>query len=133
MVTVHENFYTLKCTGCSAEFDEHQTCTTCLKCHAPLDVVYNYDFIKSRLNLYALKHSPISALKYLTFYPILNLEKIITLNEGGTPLHKCRNLSTKFKLNNIYIKNRVELNNSTQHVVNIANFFSLLVSIAFRK
>ncbi len=105
MVTVHENFYTLKCTGCGAEFDEHQTCTTCLKCHAPLDVVYNYDFLKSRLNLYALKHSPISALKYLTFYPILNLEKIITLNEGGTPLHKCRNLSKKFKLNNLYIKN----------------------------
>jgi threonine synthase len=105
MVTVNENFYTLKCTGCGKEFDEHQTCTTCLKCHAPLDVVYNYDFIKSRLNLYALKHSPISALKYLTFYPILNLEKIITLNEGGTPLHKCKNLAEKFKLNNLYIKN----------------------------
>ncbi len=67
--------------------------------------MYNYEFIKQRLNVYALKNSPISALKYLTFYPIINLEKIVTLNEGGTPLHHCRNFSQKFKLNNLYIKN----------------------------
>lgn len=105
MVTVNENFYTLKCVSCNAEFDEKQTCTTCLKCDGPLDVSYNYDFIRQRLNLYALKNSPISALKYLTFYPIINLEKIITLNEGGTPLHYCGNLSKRFKIKNLYIKN----------------------------
>ena len=105
MVTVNEDFYTLKCIACNAEFDEHQTCTTCLKCGSPLDVNYNYDFIKQRLNLYALKNSPISALKYLTFYPIINLEKIVSLNEGGTPLHYCVNLSKKYKIKNLYIKN----------------------------
>lgn len=105
MVTVNETFYTLKCVNCNAEFEEQITCTKCLKCGNPLDVVYNYEFIKQRLNLYALKHSPISALKYLTFYPIINLEKIISLNEGGTPLHHCRNLSKRFDLKNLYIKN----------------------------
>lgn len=105
MVTVNQNFYTLKCINCHTKFDEHQTCTICLKCASPLDVVYNYEFIRQRLNLYALKNSPISALKYLTFYPIINLEKIITLNEGGTPLHHCQNLSKKYKLPNLYIKN----------------------------
>ncbi|MEK7673058.1 MAG: threonine synthase [Patescibacteria group bacterium] len=105
MVTLNENFYTLQCFSCKTEFDEHETCTVCLKCGAPLDVVYNYEFIKQRLNLYALKNSPISALKYLTFYPIINLEKIITLNEGGTPLHFCGNLNKKFGLKNLYIKN----------------------------
>ncbi|MDA1060165.1 MAG: threonine synthase [bacterium] len=105
MVTLNENFYTLQCINCKAEFDEHTTCTKCLKCGCSLDVIYNYDFIKQRLNLYALKHSPISALKYLTFYPIIDLSKIITLNEGGTPLHHCKNLSKKYKLNNLFIKN----------------------------
>src|SRR3989338_3036866 len=105
MVTLNENFYTLKCLKCAREYDEHETCTTCLKCGGPLDVVYNYDFIRQRLNLYALKNSPISALKYLTFYPIINLEKIVTLNEGGTPLHRCRNLSGRFGLKNLYVKN----------------------------
>ncbi len=105
MIKVDENFYTLRCITCKSEYDEKQTCTTCLKCGDPLDVVYNYSFIKQRLNLYALKNSPISALKYLTLYPILNLEKIITLNEGGTPLHHCRNLSKRYKIKNLYIKN----------------------------
>lgn len=105
MVTVNENFYTLQCVDCQQEFDEHITCTTCTKCGGPLDAIYNYDFLKKRLNLYALKNSPISALKYLTFYPILNLDKIVTLNEGGTPLHHCQNLSKAYKLKNLYIKN----------------------------
>ncbi len=105
MVKTGDKFYTLKCISCKAEYDEHKSCTTCLKCGDPLDVIYNYDYLKQRLNLYALKNSPISALKYLTFYPIINLEKIISLNEGGTPLHYCRNLSKKYNLKNLYIKN----------------------------
>lgn len=105
MVTVNEKFYTLKCIKCRAEYAENQTCTYCLKCKSPLDVVYNYDFIRQRLNLYSLKNSPIKALKYLTFYPIVNLEKIISLNEGGTPLHQCKNLAKRYGLKNLYIKN----------------------------
>lgn len=105
MNTVHENFYTLKCIKCNAQYDEHETSTTCLKCKSPLDAIYNYDFIRQRLNLYALKNSPISALKYLTFYPIINLEKIITLNEGGTPLHFCKNFAKKYKILHLYVKN----------------------------
>jgi len=105
MPTLNENFYTLKCIECAREYDEHDTCTTCTKCGGSLDAIYNYDFIKSRLNLYALKNSPISALKYLTLYPILNLEKIVTLNEGGTPLHKCKNLEERYGLKNLFVKN----------------------------
>lgn len=105
MVRVNQDFYSLKCTKCHAEYDEHETCTICLKCGSSLDAIYNYDFLKQRLNLYALKNSPISALKYLTFYPIINFDKIISLNEGGTPLHHCRNLSKQFNLKNLYVKN----------------------------
>ena len=105
MVTVNENFYTLECTDCQKEYDENVTCTTCLACGGPLDAIYNYDFIRKRLNVYALKNSPISALKYLTLYPILNLDKIITLNEGGTPLHHCANLAGIYQLENIHVKN----------------------------
>lgn len=99
------SFYTLKCIECSRQYDEHDTCTTCTKCGGSLDAVYDYEIVKSRLNLYALKNSPISALKYLTLYPILNLAKIVSLNEGGTPLHHCKNLSDRFGLKNLYVKN----------------------------
>jgi len=104
MVVKCEKFYKLKCVKCNTEYDEHQTATSCTKCGGPLDCIYDYDFIKSRLNMYALKNSPISALKYLDFYPILDLEKIISLKEGGTPLYKANNLGKKYGLNNLYIK-----------------------------
>src|SRR3989338_2308886 len=35
----------------------------------------------------------------------MDLGKIVTLNEGGTPLHYCRNLSKTYKIKNLYIKN----------------------------
>ncbi len=98
-------FYTLKCIRCGTTFDEKDTVTSCLKCQAPLDVIYDYERIKRRLNNFALENTPISATKYLDFYPILDLEKIITLKEGGTPLYKADNLGKKLKLKNVYIKN----------------------------
>ncbi len=105
MINKKNSFYTLECISCHKKYDEHDTCTTCRKCGDPLDVIYDYDYIRQRLNIYALKNSPISALKYLTLYPIINLEKIISLNEGGTPLHHCRNLTKRYGIKNLYIKN----------------------------
>ena len=75
-----EKFYKLKCVECGRVFDENITATSCLKCGGSLDAEYDYDYIKSKLNRYALKNAPISAAKYLDFYPIINLDKLITLN-----------------------------------------------------
>lgn len=104
MNTKPEKFYELKCVACDAKFDEEQTTSNCLKCGGPLDVEYDYEFIKSRLNNFSLKNAPISALKYLSFYPIRDLKKLVTLDEGGTPLKKSRNLGKKLGLNNLYFK-----------------------------
>jgi len=103
MVT-NSNFYTLKCISCKMEYTEDQTVTNCLKCGSALDVDYDYEYIKGRLNLYALKNSPISARKYLDFYPIKNLNRLVTLDEGGTQLHKANNLGKHLGLKNLYIK-----------------------------
>ncbi|MFH1188176.1 MAG: pyridoxal-phosphate dependent enzyme, partial [bacterium] len=99
-----EKFYILKCVKCGAEFNENETATSCLKCGEALDVKYDLDYIKRRLNFYALKNSPLSALKYLAFYPILDFKGIVTLNEGGTPLHKAKNIGKKLGLNKLFIK-----------------------------
>lgn len=99
-----DTFYNLKCVICGATFSEDQTVTNCLKCGHALDVVYDYEYIKGRLNLYALKNSPISARKYLDFYPIKNLNELVTLEEGGTQLHRAHKLEKKFGLKNLYIK-----------------------------
>ncbi|MFH2105243.1 MAG: threonine synthase [Parcubacteria group bacterium] len=104
MITKQEKFYKLKCVACGKYWDEHKTSSHCLSCHGPLDVEYDYDYIKSRLNIYALKNAPISAAKYMSFYPILDLDKIISLDEGGTPLKKSKKLSAELKIDNLYFK-----------------------------
>ena len=104
MTTKQGKFYKLKCVACGKYWDEYKTSSHCLSCHGPLDVEYDYDYIKSRLNNYALKNAPISAAKYISFYPILDLDKMISLDEGGTPLKKSKKLSAELKIDNLYFK-----------------------------
>ncbi|MBT5016832.1 threonine synthase [Candidatus Peregrinibacteria bacterium] len=97
--------YKLKCFLCEKEHDEQESATTCTSCHGPLETYYNYDLIAQKLNTYALKTAPISALKYMALYPIDDFKNIVSLEEGGTPLIHAKNLGKKLGLNNLYIKN----------------------------
>ncbi|MDP2624569.1 MAG: threonine synthase, partial [Candidatus Peregrinibacteria bacterium] len=69
------------------------------------ETYYDYEAIEQKLNKYALKTAPISALKYMAFYPIDDFKNIVSLEEGGTPLIHAKNLGKALGLNNLYIKN----------------------------
>ena len=96
--------YYLECIVCGEQWSEQQTATRCLKCMGPLDVVHDYDYIRARLNTYSLKTSPLSALKYLDFYPIVNTQDLVSLNEGGTPLFELKNLAKQLGLKRLLLK-----------------------------
>jgi threonine synthase len=98
-------FYQLHCISCGKQVKETESSTRCPVCHRPLDVRYDYDYIRSRLNRYSLRTSPIKALKYLDFYPLLDLNLVVSMNEGGTPLYRCTRLAEKIGLRHLYIKN----------------------------
>ncbi|MEK7853537.1 MAG: hypothetical protein AAB272_01185, partial [candidate division NC10 bacterium] len=86
-------FYHLVCVGCGRAVREEESTTRCPHCQSPLDVRYDYGYIRSRLNRYSLRNSPIKALKYLDFYPIRDLDQVVSLDEGGTPLYRCHRLA----------------------------------------
>jgi len=96
--------YKLRCYKCKKVFDEHTTYTNCLSCGSPLEVVMNYTLLNDRLNVSLLKSAPIRSVKYLNFYPLNNLRKIVSLNEGGTPMYRARNLAKHLKMKNLHIK-----------------------------
>jgi len=98
-------FYKLKCITCGKEYREQDTATNCLDCGDPLDCLYDFEQVKKRLNVYNLKNSSLSALKYLALYPILDFDKIVSLEEGGTPLLHAKNIGKDLGLNQLYIKN----------------------------
>lgn len=97
--------YTLKCFLCGKQHTEEESVTFCLACGGPIETYHNYEAIRQKLNTYSLTHSPISALKYMAWYPIDNFQNIVSLNEGGTPLVHAKNLGAKMGLKNLYIKN----------------------------
>lgn len=101
----NDKTYHLKCYHCNKPHKETQSVTECLKCGGPLETYYDYEEIERRLNVHSLKTAPLSALKYVAFYPIEDFKTIVSLEEGGTPLIKAKNLGSKLGLNNLYIKN----------------------------
>ncbi len=97
--------YVLVCTSCKKRNDEKQSLNLCRYCGEALDAVFDYKKIKSRLNVYDLQNTAISTRKYLDFLPINDLQKIISLQEGGTPLYHAEKLGKKFGMKNLYVKN----------------------------
>ena len=99
------NLYHIECFICHKETDERQNTTVCTFCGGPLDVIYDYDHLKDRMNSYLMRTAPAKVIKYLDFYPLLERHKLNTLNEGGTPLHEAKNLGKLLGLRKLYIKN----------------------------
>ena len=99
------DFYELRCISCGRTVREKESSTRCPSCRAPLDVHYDLGYIRSRLNRYSLRNSPAKALKYLDFYPLRNLDLVVSMNEGGTPLYRCTRLSERLGFRDLYIKN----------------------------
>jgi threonine synthase len=61
--------------------------------------------LKAKLKGEKWKQRPISVWKYKEFLPISDETKIVTLQEGGTPLYKCERLAEKLGIKNLYVKN----------------------------
>lgn len=97
--------YSIKCVVCGSEFQESETITRCLQCGEALDIQFDIPRMKQTINEYVLKTTPPSAQKYLNFYPINDRTKIISLNEGGTPLIYSEKLSLRYGIPKLYIKN----------------------------
>ena len=108
MTKKRKNFYKLVCIKCKTEFNELETATNCLKCKSPLEAVYDFEFLKSRINDYVLQHTPPKAVKYLNFYPIADLKKIISLNEGGTPLREGKKTAKELGVKKVFFKDETQ-------------------------
>ncbi|HIG95510.1 TPA: threonine synthase [Candidatus Woesearchaeota archaeon] len=76
----------IQCMHCKKIFSSELTLFACASCGGPLDILYNYEQIKRQIVNSVFLREPITHWKYSMFYPINQLDKIVTLQEGGTPL-----------------------------------------------
>lgn len=93
----------LVCKECGEKYDiapKHY----CEECFGPLEVAYDYDFIRSNISRESIMAGPLSLWRYHDLLPV-ETDNPVTIQEGFTPLLPARNLGRELGLNNLYIKN----------------------------
>jgi threonine synthase len=95
----------LRCVSCKKEFDPKKVRYSCDRCGERLDVIYNYENMKGKIDKDQFAHrSSCSTLRYPELLPVFEYAKVTSLGEGGTPLLKCDRLGRELGLDNLYAK-----------------------------
>ena len=93
----------LKCKGCNAEYDKAPR-YVCDMCFGPLEVKYDWEFIRKNTSIKKISNGPDSLWRYVDLLP-LDTDYQIDLQPGFTPLIKAKNLGDFLGLDNLWIKN----------------------------
>ena len=93
------------CVKCGAQFEALNGTYTCEKCGGILEIVYDYDYIKTRISREKFAASKeFSMWRYLDFLPIEEGSKLGPFRAGWSPLYKADALGKAMGLDNLYIK-----------------------------
>ncbi|MBU0899189.1 MAG: threonine synthase [Nanoarchaeota archaeon] len=91
------------CFDCGKEYATNTVAFRCGRCDGSLEIVYDYNKIKHFLSLKKLRRRPFNHARYKEFFPI---KKLISIDEGGTPLIRAKNLENDLGLKfQLYFKN----------------------------
>ncbi|MCD6236060.1 MAG: threonine synthase [Thaumarchaeota archaeon] len=99
----------MRCIECGARYAAGERIYFCPRCGGLLDVEYERDRAEALKPFStSFKERPLSVWRYRELLPIGNESRIISLNEGGTGLIRCRNLERELGLREVYCKNEGE-------------------------
>ncbi len=97
-----------ECINCKTTYGIDEIVYFCKKCGDILEIKFDYKELAERLIESNWLSKPLSVWRYRDFMPIHESTKIITLNEGGTGLHRSDRLGAELGLKNLYVKNEGE-------------------------
>ncbi|MEM2937225.1 MAG: threonine synthase [Candidatus Bathyarchaeia archaeon] len=96
------------CIACGEKYGIDEVVYSCRKCGDILEIKYDYAFLKEEIEKSNWKSLPLSVWRYKDFMPIRDPSKVISLNEGGTGLYRCRRLGKALGIDTLYVKNEGE-------------------------
>ena len=97
-----------ECINCRTSYPINEVVYFCKKCGDILEVKLDYDTTKDMLKKSGWRKIPLSVWRYHDLMPIRDQSIIISLNEGGTGLHRCERLGQALGLKELYVKNEGE-------------------------
>jgi threonine synthase len=100
-----QNVKAAVCIKCGTEFQASNETYTCTNCGGVLEIVYDYDYIKTQINREILAaRKDFSMWRYIEFLPLEEGSQISPLRTGWSPLYKADALGKIYGLKNLYIK-----------------------------
>jgi threonine synthase len=97
-----------ECINCHTKYDIDEIVYFCKKCGDILEIKLDMERATETLKTGDWKKTPLSVWRYRDFMPIHETTRLITLNEGGTGLHRSERLGEALGLTNLWIKNEGE-------------------------
>jgi len=94
--------FELKCIECGDTFSEDGEVLTC-RCGGLLEVIY--DFEEMHVERQTFEGRPPGVWRYKELLPIKDMSKVVSLEEGGTPLYKGGRISEELNFKELYLKN----------------------------
>ncbi|MBI4801659.1 MAG: threonine synthase [Elusimicrobia bacterium] len=96
---------TLQCINCGRDHKLTEVKYTCASCGGNLQVIYDYNLIKKRLNYEVLKENhDLTLWRYMEILPLAGFKMIPPVQVGWTPLYKVERLGAAAGVPNLYIK-----------------------------
>ncbi|HBE87942.1 MAG TPA: threonine synthase [Elusimicrobia bacterium] len=96
---------TLQCIRCGKDHKLSETRYNCVACGGNLQVLYDYNLIKKRLNYEVLQENwDRSIWRYAELLPLPNLRHIPPVQIGWTPLYRAEKLGQTINVPNLYVK-----------------------------
>jgi threonine synthase len=94
----------LRCIKCHKEFPEKEILYACPSCGNLLEVVLPISEFDPDQLRGSFDKRPLSVWRYRELLPGFKGKAPISMDEGGTPLHRCSRLGEELGLRNLYIK-----------------------------
>jgi threonine synthase len=96
-------FEALQCKECGAEYEPKAT-HVCELCFGPLEVKYDYDWLRKTVTRETIQAGPNSIWRYRPFLPVAT-DNVIDVGTGMTPLVQANRLARRLGLKKLFIKN----------------------------
>ncbi|MCS7131636.1 MAG: threonine synthase [Hadesarchaea archaeon] len=93
-----------ECIECGGKFDPRERLYTCPKCGGLLEIEFDLEDLSRKLDRESLGSGRLGVWKYRAFMPIFDDSKIVSLQEGGTPLYRCDRIAREIGVHELYVK-----------------------------
>jgi threonine synthase len=104
LMTLGDFSLELICHKCGRRYPLDDLIYRCSSCDYPLEVEYDYEAVSDAIDVETISRREWTIWRYKEILPVMKYSSIVSMEEGGAPLHKSRRLAKELGFKNLYLK-----------------------------